>query len=149
MMKINPGWRSMPKDVLRPDLNSSQQVAHKSFSDMMQQQDEQADQQQLRKKLNEIQIQGERLTKSMTIRELRAYKLLVRQFLEETARRGIQLKETRGWDRRGRGKKYRLLEEIDKQLLDMADDMLQEEQGRVELLQRVGEIRGLLINFLY
>ncbi len=85
----------------------------------------------------------------MTVRELRQYKLLVKQFLEETARRGVQLRETRGWDRRGRGKRYKLLEEIDRELLGLAEEMLDSEQGRIELLRKVGEIRGILINLSF
>ncbi|MNW13882.1 hypothetical protein D3C71_2119440 [compost metagenome] len=59
------------------------------------------------------------------------------------------MRETRGWDRRGRSKRYKLLEEIDKELLDMADEMLEFEQGRIDILQKIGEIRGMLIHFLF
>jgi len=69
-------------------------------------------------------------------------------FLEDTVRRGIGIKETRGWDRRGRGKKYKLLDEIDQHLVSLAEELLSHEQGRIEILHRVGEIRGLLINLL-
>lgn len=85
----------------------------------------------------------------MTVRELRQYKLLVKQFLEETARRGVTLRDKRGWDRRGRSKRYKLLEELDRELLELADEMLETEQGRIDILQKIGEIRGMLIHFLY
>ncbi|TDF91615.1 YaaR family protein [Paenibacillus piri] len=148
-MKINPGWRPFGKEIQRNEHASSQQLQSKSFSDMMQQQDERASEEQLQRILQQISMQGDRLAKSMTVRELRQYKLLVKQFLEETARRGVQLRDTRGWDRRGRAKRYKLLEEIDKQLLTMADDMLQYEQGRIDLLHKIGEIRGMLINLAF
>jgi uncharacterized protein YaaR (DUF327 family) len=99
--------------------------------------------------LEQIQLQGERLSKSMTVRELRQYKLLIKKFLEDTARRGVQLRDTKGWDRRGRSKRYKLLEEIDENLLVMADDLLEHEQGRIEILQKIGEIRGMLINLFF
>ncbi|PZE19182.1 YaaR family protein [Paenibacillus xerothermodurans] len=148
-MKINPGWRPFGKEIQRGDNTVSQQLQSKSFLDMMQQQDERASQEQLQRVLQQIHMQGDRLARSMTVRELHQYKLLVKQFLEETARRGIQLRDTRGWDRRGRSKRYKLLEEIDRELLSMADDMLETEQGRIELLQKVGDIRGMLINFSF
>ncbi len=116
---------------------------------MMQQQQERSTQEQLKRRIEEIRQQGERLAKTMTVRELRAYKMMIRAFLEETARRGVHLKETRGWDRRGRGKRYRILEDIDQHLLAMADDMLEREEGQVDLLRRVGEIQGLLINVFF
>jgi len=74
---------------------------------------------------------------------------MVKQFLEETARRGIRLKETRGLDRRGRMKRYKLLEEIDSRLTGMADELLESEQGRIEILANIGEIRGLLVNYSF
>ena len=73
----------------------------------------------------------------------------MKQFLEETVRQGIGIKDTTGWDRRGRGKRYKLLDEIDRHLVEMADDMLETEEGKIELLGKVGEIRGLLINLFY
>lgn len=148
-MKINPGWRPLGKEIIRNENTSFQQLGQKSFSDMMLSQQERATREQLQQSLLQIDQQGQRLAKAMTIRELRQYKLLVKRFLEETARRGVQLRETRGWDRRGRTKRYKLLEEIDLELLGMADEMLESEQGRIELLQKVGEIRGMLINLFF
>lgn len=148
-MKIDPGWRPLGGEIRRSDNASSHPIEHKSFSDMMRQHDEKASNEQLYQMINQIQKQGERLSRSMTVRELRQYKLLIKQFLEETARRGVGLRDTRGWDRRGRTKRYKLLEEIDEHLLAMADELIDTEAGKLELLQRVGEIRGLLINLSF
>jgi hypothetical protein len=148
-VKINPGWRPFGKEIKIAENTSSPQLQPKTFSDMMQQQEEKATHEQLQKMLQQIQRQAERLAKAMTVRELRLYKQLVKQFLEETARRGVHLKETKGWDRRGRTKRYKILDEIDKELLSMADEMLESEQGRIEILQKIGEIRGMLINYAF
>ncbi|MFB6366473.1 YaaR family protein [Paenibacillus elgii] len=148
-MKINPGWRPFGNEVVRSENTSSQQLQKMSFSDTMQHQEEKATREQLQRILQQIDLQGQRLAKSMTVRELRQYKLLVKQFLEETARRGVQLRDTRGWDRRGRTKRYKLLEEIDAELLGLADELVESEQGRIELLQKIGEIRGMLINLFF
>jgi uncharacterized protein YaaR (DUF327 family) len=148
-MKINPGWRPLGKELKLPDNLVSSQVQPKTFSDMMHQNEGTAVTAGLNRILEQIQLQGERLSKSMTVRELRQYKLLIKKFLEETARRGIQLRDTKGWDRRGRSKRYKLLEEIDDNLLAMADDLLEHEQGRIEILHKIGEIRGMLINLLF
>jgi hypothetical protein len=130
------------------DTPAHQSVHNKPFQDFMGQQEREHSEEQLRKSLQQIIMQGERLTKSMTVRELHAYKSMLRRFLEDTVRRGIGIKETRGWDRRGRGKKYKLLDEIDQHLVSLAEELLSHEQGRIEILHRVGEIRGLLINLL-
>ncbi|MNY38782.1 hypothetical protein D3C86_1734270 [compost metagenome] len=115
----------------------------------MQQHDEKYTSEQLAKMVQQITLQGDRLSRGMTVRELLQYKLLIRQFLEETARRGVNLRDTKGWDRRGRSKRYKLLEEIDRELLSLADELLDSEQGRIEILHKIGEIRGMLINLLF
>lgn len=85
----------------------------------------------------------------MTVRELKAYKAMVKQFLELTVRRGVGIKDVRSMDRRGRIKRHKLLDEVDESLLAMAEELLQSEQGRMQLLQSVGDIRGMLINLLF
>ncbi|MCM3176007.1 MULTISPECIES: YaaR family protein [Paenibacillus] len=147
-MKINPGFRPMQSGISSSD-SSSKPVQSKNFSDMMNHQGERASQAELNRRLSEIQMQGDRLARSMTIRELKAYKQLVKRFLEETVRRGVSMKETRGWDRRGRGKRYKLIDEVDAALLLMADELLETEDGKITLLQQVGEIRGMLINLSF
>lgn len=147
-MKIEPGYRPL-KSSLGVNDTSTKLVQTKSFSDVIQQQGEQASQQELDRRFKEIQSQGDRLARAMTIRELKAYRLLVKKFLEDTVRRGVSMKESRGWDRRGRGKRYKLLDEVDAALLAMADELLETEQGKIELLQKIGEIRGMLINLSF
>jgi uncharacterized protein len=148
-VKINPGWQPIGKNLKLNENAAPAQTAQRNFSDFMHQQDEKVTQEQLTKMMQQISQQGDRLSKSMTVRELRQYKLLIKQFLEETARRGVHMRETRGWDRRGRSKRYKLLEEIDKELLNLADEMLEIEQGRIDILHKIGEIRGMLIHFLF
>src|SRR5690554_6784149 len=124
-MKIQSNWSMLGKNVQKTDSPHNPIVQKKSFGDMMQQQDDQTNQEQLKRLFDKINQQGQLFAKSMTVRELRAYKLLVKQFLDETVRRGITLRDTKGWDRRGRGKRYKLLEEVDKLLLEMAEQLLE------------------------
>lgn len=147
-MKIDPGYRPLKSSLGVTD-NATKPVQSKSFSDVMQQHGEQASKEELNRRLKEIQLQGDRLARSMTVRELKAYRLLVKRFLEDTVRRGVGIKESRGWDRRGRGKRYKLLDEVDAALLSLADELLETEQGKIDLLQKIGEIRGMLINICF
>lgn len=147
-MKIDNHIRSFATDRKKVDAPSSMSVRNRSFQDFMNQEERERSEEHLRRTLEQIMLQGERLSRSMTVRELHLYKTMVRKFLEDTVRRGIGIKETRGWDRRGRGKRYKLLDEIDEKLVSLGEEMLASEQGRIEILQRVGEIKGLLINLL-
>ena len=147
-MRVDQGWRPLGQNRVAND-SAAKTVKPASFADVMIQQDAQRTQEQLQQKLQDIHRQGERLAKLMTVRELKLYQTMVKQFLEDTVRRGVGLKEVRGFDRRGRVKRYKLLDEIDATLVSMAEDLLDSEQGRIELLNKIGEIRGLLINLLF
>jgi uncharacterized protein YaaR (DUF327 family) len=147
-MKIQPGFYPVNKTLQRGE-SASRPTQAQNFGDLMEQQEEQRTHEDLQRKLEDIRLQGDRLTRSMTVRELVIYRQLVKGFLEDTVRHGIALKETKGWDRRGRGKRYKLLEEVDSMLVNMGEEMLQSEEGRIDLLHKVGEIRGILINLVF
>jgi len=91
-MKIQPGMFPVGKTIQRGE-TPPRAAQSQSFGDMMQQQDEQRTHEELQRKLEDIRMQGERLTRSMTIRELVLYRQMVKAFLEDTVRRGIALKE--------------------------------------------------------
>ena len=148
-MRIKNDFRPMGTDFKAVDTSSAPNVQGRSFQDTMQQQQTSRSADELQGQMQQIHLQGDRVVKSMTVRELHRYKQLLKQFLEETVRKGIGLKDTKGWDRRGRGKRYKILDEIDETLVQMGDELLQTEQGRVELLNKIGEIRGLLINLIF
>ncbi|WP_018759504.1 YaaR family protein [Paenibacillus terrigena] len=147
-MKINPGFRPLGQELKLTD-NASKQIGQKNFSDFMFQQDQQASKEELNQRIHQIHQQGDRLAKSMTVRELYLYRTMVKRFLEDTVRRGLGIKDARGWDRRGRGKRYKLLEEIDSTLIAMAEELLNSEEGKIELLNKIGEVRGMLINYCF
>ena len=147
-MKIQPGLYPVNKSLQRGEI-ANRPAPSQSFGDLLQQQEEGRTQEELKRKLEDIRLQGDRLTRSMTVRELVLYRQMVKSFLEDTVKRGIGLRETKGWDRRGRGKRYKLLEEVDAMLVGMGEQLLQTEEGRIDLLHKVGEIRGILINLVF
>jgi uncharacterized protein len=147
-LKIQPGLYPVNKTLQRGE-SANRPTQAQNFGEFMQQNEEQRTHEELQRKLDVIRLQGDRLTRSMTVRELVIYRQMVKGFLEDTVRRGIALKETKGWDRRGRGKRYKLLEEVDAMLVSMGEELLQSEEGRIDLLHKVGEIRGILINLVF
>ncbi|MCR2807178.1 YaaR family protein [Paenibacillus soyae] len=147
-MRVDQSWRPTQQNRTNTD-PAAKPVQSSSFADVMVQQDAQRSQEQLQSKLQDIHRQGDRLAKNMTVRELMLYRQMVKSFLEDTIKRGVGLKEVRGFDRRGRVKRYKLLDEIDATLVSMAEELLDTEEGRIELLNKIGEIRGILINLMF
>ncbi|HIW31187.1 MAG TPA: YaaR family protein [Candidatus Paenibacillus intestinavium] len=127
----------------------NKQVQSNQFSEMLMQKNRQHTVSEMQQMIKGIQEQGDRLSRHMTVRELKIYRQMVKQFLEDTLRKGINLKEVRGFDRRGRVKRYKLLEEVDEKLVLLAEELLETEEGRIQLLHTLGEIRGILINYVF
>lgn len=100
----------------------------------------------LAKMAGEIEVQGKTLAESRTVDELRKYKKMVKEFMEEAVQNGLQLEEQRGFNRRGRTKIYKIVKEVDSKIINLANDVLNKEKSRLDILTQVGEIQGLLIN---
>jgi uncharacterized protein len=100
----------------------------------------------LTKKVQEIEEQGKKLADTHTVENLRNYKKMVKDFLDDAIKNGLELKEQRGFNQRGSTKIYKLVKEVDKKLIDLTNEVLNKEKKGLDLLNLVGEIKGLLIN---
>ncbi|MFQ6390238.1 YaaR family protein [Priestia aryabhattai] len=117
-----------------------------SFTGVMVKKQKELTYEHLTQVINKIEEQGKQLVKSHTIDSLRKYKTLVKQFMNEVVKNGFELNEERGFNHRGTTKVYKLVKEVDTKLVDLTNDILQKEKDSLNLLKRVGEIQGLLIN---
>lgn len=94
----------------------------------------------------EIEKHGERLIHSQTITELHNYKRLIKRFIQEAIDFGFDVDYVQGWNRLGQMESHLLVKQIDKHLLELTDLILQKGDKSLRLLEKVGEIKGLLIN---
>lgn len=121
----------------------------KGFSDFLQQEKGKDPKEILKQLLNNIDEQGKKLSQYKNLKELRAYKELIKQFMDETVKLSIQLEERVSYDRLGRTKKMKIIKEIDRKLLELTDLTLQKETDQIKLLDQIGEIKGLLVNLYF
>ncbi|EMT45892.1 YaaR family protein [Anoxybacillus flavithermus] len=94
----------------------------------------------------QIEAQGKKLAESQTVEDLKTYKKLVKQFLDDAVKNSLQLEEQRGFSRGGRAKIYKLVKEVDQKLVELTNAVLEKEKKGLDLLGLVGEIQGLIIN---
>lgn len=100
----------------------------------------------LNRKMAEIETQGEKLADTRSVENLRKYKKMVKDFLDDAIKNGLELKEQRGFNQRGSTKVYKLVKEVDKKLIDLANEVLDKEKKGLDVLNLVGEIKGMLLN---
>lgn len=116
------------------------------FGEMLVKQGSKMQTEQLTKLLGDISTAGDRVARSRNLRELARFKMLVKRFLQETVEYGMDLKQSHTWNRFGEGRRLKIVETIDNHLVELAQDLLNEEKETIDLLDKIGEIKGLLIN---
>ncbi len=117
-----------------------------TFTEVIAKQRDEKAYERLHQLMVKIEDQGKTLSESRTIDDLRKYKQLVKEFMEDAVQFGLSLEERRGFNRRGRTKIYKIVQEVDRKLLDLTDAVLKKEKKGLEILDMVGEIKGLLVN---
>lgn len=117
-----------------------------SFQEVMAKGREKINEEKLTRLLKDIDEAGKILAESRTVEDLRRYKALVKELMNDVVKYGVALEERRGFNRRGRTKIYKIITEVDKKLLQITDEVLKKESRGLSILDLVGEIKGLLIN---
>lgn len=98
--------------------------------------------------LADITVQGERIAQHMDIRDLKKYRGLIRDFLNEVVYRSHKFSRENFLDRRGRHRVYGLIKLIDTNLDELAQELVKDEKDHISILSKIGEIRGLLLDIL-
>ena len=143
-MKVQGDFRT-PVDRLKNDQQLKRQ-SNIRFSAMVAKQGEKMHSEQITRLLGDISAAGERLARSRNLRDMAKFKMLVRKFMQESVETGLTLSASHTWNRYGEGRQLKIVKVIDEKLIELSEDLLDEEQEAVHLLEKIGEIKGLLIN---
>ncbi|MCM1181501.1 MAG: YaaR family protein [Clostridium sp.] len=103
-------------------------------------------QEKLSNLMKDIEAQGEKIAKHMDIRDMKRYRSLVKEFMNEVAANSHEFSRENFLDRRGRHRVYGIVKEIDKSLDDLASELLKEEKDNLAILGKIDDIRGMLLD---
>lgn len=103
-------------------------------------------QEKLGNMMQEITEQGEKIAKHMDIKDMRKYRELVKDFLNEVVNRSHKFSRENFLDRRGRHRVYGIVKLVDKNLDELAGELVKEEKNHLEIVGRIDDIRGLLLD---
>lgn len=143
-MKVNSNYRT-DLDKMKNEQKFPSQSGVR-FGKMVEKQSERLHSEQITRLLGNITAAGDRLARSRNLRDMAKFKMLVRRFMKESVESGLTLKQSHSWNRYGEGRKLKIVNIIDEKLIQLAEDLLNEEKNTIDLLDKIGEIRGLLIN---
>ena len=96
--------------------------------------------------MKDIDEQGKRLAEHMDIRDMQKYRSLVKDFMNEVVNRSHKFSRENFLDRRGRHRVYGIIKLVDKNMDDLAEELVKDESDHLNVLGKIGEIRGRLID---
>ncbi len=96
--------------------------------------------------MQDITAQGNRIAQHMDIRDMKRYRGLVKDFLNEVVYRSHKFSRENFLDRRGRHRVYGIIRQIDANLDELAEALVADEKDHLSILEKIGEIQGLLLD---
>jgi len=102
----------------------------------------------LLKMSEKISEQGKILSEHMDLKDFKQYKDMISEFMNEIISTSHKFTRENFLDRRGRHKIYGLIRLVNKNVDDIAQELLKEEKNNISILQKIDEIRGLILDII-
>ena len=122
--------------------------AQKTFKNKLMEIEQEHIREELKILYNKIETQTNKLQDSLFIEDLVEYKGLVRDFLDISVNNSHVFYKENSLDRRGRHRVYSLVKKVDKELDELTKDFLDIEGNRIKILQKLDDIKGMLLDVL-
>lgn len=98
--------------------------------------------------MEDITMQGKKLSKHMDVRDMKHYRKLIQEFMNEIVNRSHKFSRENFLDRRGRHRVYGMIKQVNTALDELAQELMKEEKDHLSILGKIDEIRGLLLDIL-
>lgn len=125
-------------------------VDKKAIKDTFKMKMNELEQDQIRNELkvlyDKIETQTNKLQNKLFIDDLINYKKLVKEFLNITVNNSHIFFKESSLDRRGRHRIYSLVKKVDQELDELTKDFLDIENNRINILKRLDDIKGILMD---
>ncbi|WP_106495628.1 YaaR family protein [Lentibacillus sp. Marseille-P4043] len=143
-MKISQEMRAQMDAATK---NTRQNVdGKKSFDGIVQSQTQKLKQQEIQQLMKDITMQGDKLARFRSFRDLVKFKRMVKGFLRETVSSGLDLQKSHSFNLDGQSRKLAIIKTVDEKLIELTEEVMGQEKKTVDLLGLIGEIKGLLVN---
>ncbi|MCR4990451.1 MAG: YaaR family protein [Lachnospiraceae bacterium] len=135
--------------VTQPELSKPVQETDASFKfTLMSQIGDEGLQERLTAMMEEITMQGDKLAKRRDIKDMKKYRSLIKDFMNEIVSRSHEFSRENFLDKKGRHRVYGIVRLVDENLDALAKELMKDEKDHMAILNKIGEIRGLLLDIL-
>lgn len=139
---------SNPSGVISREERKVSDSREPSFQNQLRQVESRNYEQRINELVEEIVRQGEKLGRKIDIKELKQYKKLISEFLDEATGNMHKFSRQSFLDRRGRHRVYAIVKKINKELELLTEEVLKDEKDNIGILQRLDDIRGLIMDII-
>jgi len=98
--------------------------------------------------IGEIAVQGKRVADHMDFGELKVYRSLITNFINEVVTHSHEFSRENFLDRRGRHHVYGIVRLVNQDLDELAQELLKQEKNSLAILDKIDEIQGLLLDMI-
>lgn len=96
--------------------------------------------------MEDITQQGNKLSRRMDIRDMKLYRKMIKEFMNEIVTHSHSFSRENFLDKKGRHRVYGMVKLIDQALDDLAEELMQEEKDHLAILNKIGEIQGMILD---
>ena len=105
-------------------------------------------QDKLKEMVEEITKQGQKISEHMDIRDLKVYRTMISNFINEVVANSHKFSRENFLDKRGRHRVYGIVRLVNDKLDELAQELISSEKNQVNILDRIGEIQGLVLDII-
>ncbi len=98
--------------------------------------------------IKDITEQGKKLSDHMDVYDMREYRKLIGEFMNEIVTNSHKFSRENFLDSRGRHRVYGIVRKVDVALDELARELIKSEKNNINILDKTDEIKGLLIDLI-
>lgn len=95
---------------------------------------------------DQITLQGAIVARRADIVEMKRYREMISEFMNEAVRFMFEYKKKNTMDARGRHRIYALIKKINKKLEELTQELLEGQKDAIEILAAIDDIKGMLLD---
>jgi hypothetical protein len=104
--------------------------------------------QRLQALIGEITTQGKRLAEHVDFNDLKRYRSLISDFINEVTTHSHEFSRENYLNRRGQHRVFAIVRVVNQDLDDLAQELLKKEKNHLAILDKIDEIQGLLLDMI-
>lgn len=102
----------------------------------------------LKAMIEDITTQGKKIAEHMDIRDMKAYRGMISNFFSEVVANSHKFSRENFLDKRGRHRVYGVVKLVNDKLDELAKELISSQKNQMDILDRVGEIEGLVLDIV-